>query len=87
MVLKNKAVLRQIGEDSLLIPVGSIASKYSGIFTLSPVAATAYKIFEKGGDFDEALAEILKNYEVDEAIAMADLTEFVDMLRSYDLAE
>lgn len=85
MEIKRKVVLREVAGETMLIPVGDNSSEYNGIFTLSPSAAIAFKAFQSGKSEEEALADILSEFDIDKETAKADLDEFVDSLKEFGI--
>lgn len=85
MEIKRKVVLREVAGETMLIPVGDTSSEYNGIFTLSPSAATAFKAFQSGKSEEEALNDILSEFDIDKETAKADLDEFVDSLKEFGI--
>jgi len=83
MRIREGFALKEIAGDKVIMPVGENINRYEGAVILNEVAAFIYeKIAEcseyhdgHGCSFDELLANILDQYEVDEETAKADLEE------------
>jgi len=83
MKIREGFALKEIAGDKVIMPVGENINLYEGAVILNEVAAFIYeKIAEcskyhegQGCSFDELLANVLDQYEVDEETAAADLKE------------
>jgi Coenzyme PQQ synthesis protein D (PqqD) len=73
-------VSRCIGDDTIIVPVRAGVGDLEAIFTLNPVATTVWELID-GTTSIEGLAEaVSRQYEVDQATAAADVSEFVALL-------
>lgn len=87
MKINGEFILRHIAGESILVPVGQTALKLNGIITLDPVGAVIWQSLEKGKDKGAILAQILEQFDVTEAVAAADLDEFLEMLKKNNLIQ
>lgn len=87
MKVKGEYVLREIAGDYILIPVGETALEMNGMITMDLVGVTIWKCLEQEKTEEEILREILENFEVEEDVAKADLTEFLIKLKEANLIE
>ena len=79
--LKDGFIIREIGGNTMAVPVGAKTSEIHGMIVLSESGALLWKELEKGADI-MALANVLTdNYEIDSATALADAEKFVDGLK------
>ncbi len=79
--LKSGFIIREIGGNTMAVPVGTQTSEIHGMIALSESGALLWKELEKGADIT-ALANVLTdNYEIDSATALADAEKFVDGLK------
>lgn len=85
MIKKKDFIMREIDEEFLLIPANATALEFNGIVTLNEVGAFIWKCMDKAETEEELLAEILKEYEVDEETAKADLQEFLGTFKKAGL--
>ena len=56
-------MLREIAGEAVLVPVGENASLQNAMITLNETAAFLWKLFEEPRTIEEAVNEILKEYE------------------------
>lgn len=75
-------LLREIAGETLLIPVGEMAIKIHGMISLSESGALLWKKLKDGCTEEDLVDAILGEYEVEREIAISDVKEFVDRMRS-----
>ena len=79
--LKDGFIIRELGGNTMAVPVGTQTSEIHGMIALSESGALLWKALESGADL-QALATVLTdNYEIDSAVALADAKKFVDGLK------
>ena len=87
MKLKCDFILREIAGETMLIPVGQTALQYNGLICLNPVGAEIWKGLQQEKTEEEILADILDQFDVTEAVAQADMEEFLNQLREKNFIE
>lgn len=87
MKLEKNIIVREIAGEYILIPTGEAALKMTGIFAVTEVGAEIWKRLSQGKDEDTVIAELLAEYEVDEATLRQDYAEFFGRLVDSGLAE
>lgn len=87
MKLKKDFILRQVGENYIVVPVGAQTVDFRFIITLNETGAFLWKIFTEEKTVDELSAALLDEYDVTPEQAKADVEAFVDKLREADLLE
>ncbi len=79
--IKDGFIIREIGGNTMAVPVGTQTSEIHGMIALSESGALLWKTLENGADL-QTLADVLTdNYEIDGAAALADAQRFVDGLK------
>lgn len=87
MKLKKEMILRKIGTDVILVPIGSALMEHNGLFMLSDSACFLWENLPSA-DSVESLAKMLfDEYDVSEEQALADTTEFVNKLVELDIID
>ena len=82
MKLNKDFVLRQVADTWVVLPVGAASVSFNGMLSLNGSGALLWQALEKGAD-REALADVLTaEYEVERAVALADVDEFLTTLRN-----
>lgn len=85
MKIKGEFVLREIGDDTILVPVGETALRMNAMITLDPVAALIWRALEQDKNREDIVAQIIKRFDVTEETARKDLDEFLEQMRKADL--
>ncbi len=80
MKIKDGFILREVAGSYLVVAVGAAVKAFNGMINLNETGAFLWKLLEKGATEEEAVAELLKEYDVDEETAKADVKAFVSKL-------
>lgn len=78
--LDREYVLRQIGDDYIIVPVGETVLSFNGMITVNETGAFLWEELVKGTDKGELLRTLMDNYEVTQEEAERDIDEFLDVL-------
>ena len=82
MKLNKDFVLRQVADPWVVLPVGAASVSFNGMLSLNGSGALLWQALEKGAD-RKGLADVLTaEYEVERAVALNDVDEFLTTLRS-----
>lgn len=81
MKSKLNLVKRNIAGDIILVPVGETSLKLNGLITLNEVGEFIWDNLENAEDDAAMTALVTGEYEVDPAVAAADVSEFLGKLR------
>ncbi len=87
MKAKSGFVLRNIVDEYILMPTGDNISKFKGTVLLNEVSAFVWKQLETPISKDDLLNAILGEFEVEKAVASADLDALLEKLRGYGVIE
>lgn len=85
MEIKKELLKREIGGDSFLIPLGKTVYDSNGLFILTELGAFIWDLLPQVETEEEILLAVLAEYEVDEATARADISRYLEKLRSMDI--
>lgn len=85
MKIEKEFVLREIAGDYILVPVGKTALDFNGLITVNEIGAFLWEKLQEDVSVEDLLAEVLKEYDVDEATAREDIEEFIDSLRKSEI--
>ncbi len=85
MEIKKQVVLRSVAGEYMLIPVGETVFQYNGIFMLTESGKFLWEHIEKGAEEGDLKSLLAIEYELDEATASADVDEFLEMLRAFEI--
>lgn len=78
--LDKEYVLRQIGDDYVIVPVGKAALDFNGMITVNETGAFLWEQLVKGTSKEGLLQTLLETYEVIQEEAERDIDEFLDVL-------
>lgn len=85
MKIKKELLKRQVGGESFLVPLGKTVYDSNGLFVLTELGDFIWDLLPEAESEEQILSRILEEYEVDEATAKADLTEFIEKLRKMEI--
>ena len=77
MKIKKGFVLRVVGGESVVVPVGAMSKTFHGMINLNETGAFMWKFFSEDHTVDEGVAALCAEYEVEEERAKADVEKFV----------
>ena len=75
-------VCRQVGLESILVPIRHNVGNLDFVYTLSPVAARIWSLLDGSLTIDAIVDALCTEYDVDRATAMSDVHQLIT-----DLAE
>ena len=87
MKIKNGFLLRPVGGNHVVVPIGAQTVDFRCIITLNEVGAFLWKQLEKDCSAGDLVEAILAEYDVAADIAAADVERFVDSLREKNLLD
>lgn len=87
MKIKKGFVLRKVGGESVVVPVGEMSKKFHGMINLNETGDFLWNFFTQEHSQEDAVAALLKEYDVEQAIAEADVAKFVEILQQNGFAE
>ena len=78
--LDKEYVLRQIGDDYIIVPVGKTALSFNGMITVNETGAFLWEQLVEGTSKEELLRNLIETYEVTQEEAERDIDEFFGVL-------
>ena len=81
----DDVICREVGEESILVPIRNNVGSLDYIYTLSPVAARMWALLDGTRSIDEVVAAICDEYDVTAEQATADVAELVSDLENVSL--
>lgn len=87
MKIKKGFVLREVGGESVVVPVGEMSKKFHGMINLNETGAVLWKFFSEEHSIDEGVEALLTEYDVEESLARADVEQFVKTITENGFAE
>ncbi len=80
MKIKDGFILREVAGSYLVVAVGAAVKQFNGMINLNETGAFLWRLLEKGATEEEAVSALLKEYDVDEETAKADVKAFTNKL-------
>lgn len=87
MNIKPGFTLRRVVGENMVMPTGKNIKDFGGTVVLNEVSAFIYEQLKQPISREDLLAQILAEYDVDEATASADLDALLDQFRQMDMLE
>lgn len=87
MKLKSGFVLKSVGDNHIVVPVGAQTVDFRCMITLNETGAFLWKLLEAEQTEQTLVAALLKEYEVTEERAAIDVAAFLGNLRDSALLE
>lgn len=87
MKIKSGFVVRKVGGECVVVPVGEMSKKFHGMINLNCTGEFLWNFYSASHTVDEGVAALLAEYDVDESKARADVERFVTTLISQGFAD
>ena len=84
---KNGFVVRKVGGESVVVPVGEMSKNFHGMINLNETGAFLWNLFTAEHTVDEGVQALLGEYDVEEEIARTDVEQFVKTIQENGFAE
>lgn len=81
MKLKGEFVLRQVGEDVVVVPTGETALEFNGMIMLNAVSRLLWERLVEECSLSDLVTAVTAAFDVSAAEAEADIEEFIASLR------
>ncbi len=85
MKLKDGFVLRRVGGHSIVVPVGAQTVDFTCMITLNDTGAFLWQQLQDERTAQELVQALLEEYEVEPAVAEADVARFIEKLQQAEL--
>ena len=80
MKIKKGFILRKVGGECVVVPVGEMSKQFHGMINLNETGSFLWNFFTAEHTEEEAIAALLNEYEVDEETARRSVAAFVEKL-------
>ena len=87
MKIKSGFVVRKVGGESVVVPVGEMSKKFHGMINLNETGAFLWEFYTAEHTIEEGVNALLAEYEVEREIAQADVEQFVKTIEESGFAE
>lgn len=85
MRLMEGFCVRNVVGEFIAVPTGDAAAKLSGLVALSGSGKLLFELLQTEQTEQSLLEAILREYEIDEDTALADIREYLDAARRHGL--
>ncbi len=80
MKIKKGFILRVVGGESVVVPVGEMSKKFHGMINLNETGAFLWKFFTEEHTQEEAVTALCNEYQAESDEVSADVARFVEIL-------
>ena len=87
MKIKDGFITRKIGDKIVAITVGEHTKDFNGMITLNDTGHFIWKCLEKDTDKESIANEVIKEYDISTADAMAEIDKFITELEKNGILE
>ncbi|HEV7764387.1 MAG TPA: PqqD family protein [Thermoanaerobaculia bacterium] len=81
----SDVVCRQVGAESILVPIRQNVGNLDYVYTLNPVAARVWALIDGTRTIDEVVSAVCDEFDVDRDTALADITTLLTDLAGASL--
>lgn len=82
MKIKPGFILRQLGGENVVVPIGIAGETFNGMIRLNETGALLWQELAGGAEEDQLVQKLLDSCDgVDEQTARADVRDFLDSIR------
>ena len=87
MKIKKGFVLRAVGGEHVVVPVGEMSKNFHGMINLNETGAFLWRFFTEEHTAEEAVDALCNEYEADREQVAADVSRFIDILTKNEFCE
>ena len=87
MKIKKGFVLREVGGESVVVPVGEMSKTFHGMINLNETGAFLWRFFSEEHTAEEAILALCSEYVADKAQVEIDVNRFIDILTNNGFCE
>ncbi len=81
MKIKEGFVIRCVGGENIVVPVGEMSKQFRGMINLNVTGAFLWKFYTQEHSLEEGVAALLEEYDVEETLARKDVEQFLKILQ------
>ena len=87
MKIKKGFVVRNVGGECVVVPVGEMSKSFHGMINLNETGAFLWRFFTEEHSAEEAVDALCAEYDVDRERAAIDVDKFITTLESNGFTE
>ena len=85
MEIKKELILRKLGDEYIIVPIGKTIDEYNGLFNLSECGAFIFEKISAGLEREQIIPLLLETYDIDKTTAEKDYDTFISTLREFGI--
>lgn len=87
MQIKKGFVLREVGGETVVVPVGKMSKEFHGMINLNSTGAFLWRFYTEEHSVEDGVNALCAEYDVEKEKARADVERFVEILTRNGFAE
>lgn len=87
MKIKKDFMLRTVGGQQMVVPLGETSKKLHGVIHLNEVGAFLWKLLERDCTEEGLISAVVSEYDVSAEVARTDIEAFLNSLREASILE
>lgn len=80
-------VMRKLGDEYVVVPVGVTLGEFNGMIRLNETGAFLWERLQNGSTREQLIHALLEEYEIDEEKAVSDTEGFIRTLEEAEILE
>ena len=81
MIIKDGFIIRQVGGEHVVVPVGERSKEFHGMINMNQTGAFLWRFFSEEHTLEEAVDALCGEYRVDRERAETDVARFMEVLQ------
>lgn len=87
MKIKKGFVIRVVGGEHVVVPVGEMSKAFHGMINLNATGAFLWNFFSENHTVEEGVDALCGEYDVDRERALADVQKFAEIITKNGFTE
>lgn len=87
MKIKEGYILRQVGGQHIVVPIGEASESFRGMIKLNETSAKIFELLQTGLSVDNIVCKMMDIYEVEEEVIKKDVMHIIDVLNDIGAIE
>ena len=87
MKIKKDMIIRKVGTETILVPMGNALKEHNGLFMLSDSACFLWEQLPNCNSVQELANKLYDEYDVTQEQALSDTQNFIDQLAELEIID
>ena len=87
MKIKKDMIIRKVGAETILVPIGNALKEHNGLFMLSDSACFLWEQLASCNSVQELANKLYDEYDVTREQALSDTQKFIDQLAELEIID